>query len=136
MRSREKLIDVGLLVLRLGLGTAFMAHGLPKLLGGTEMWERVGGAMGNLGISFAPAMWGFMAALAEAGGGALLLLGLFTRPAAAAMAFTMLVAALFHIGRGDGFREWSHAAEALIVFASIVLLGAGRLSLDRRLFGR
>lgn len=133
MPSQEKLRSVGLLILRIGIGTAFLAHGLPKLLGGPDIWERVGGAMGVFGITFAPAAWGLLAALSEAGGGLLLILGLFARPAAAFLAFTMLVAMLMHVQKGDGFREWSHAAEALVLFVSLVFIGAGRFSLDRRL---
>ena len=30
--------DLGLLVMRVGLGLSFMAHGWPKLVGGPETW--------------------------------------------------------------------------------------------------
>jgi len=56
----------GLLLLRLGIGTLMFFHGLPKLMGGAEMWAKVGGAMKNLGLDFAPTFWGFLATFAEA----------------------------------------------------------------------
>ncbi|NOY05631.1 MAG: DoxX family membrane protein, partial [Chlorobi bacterium] len=71
----------------------FIYHGAPKLFGGTATWESVGMAVQYFGIESGYAWWGFMAGLAECGGGVLLVLGLMVRPAAFFMAVTMLVAA-------------------------------------------
>jgi len=127
--------DVGLLVLRAGLGAMLFWHGWPKLAGGAAKWEKLGGAMSALGIDFAPTFWGLCAALAETVGGALLVVGLATRPAAAALAFTMFVAAWNHYVDGEGFIEWSHATEDGIAFVALILLGPGRYALDARLKG-
>lgn len=118
--------DLGLLLLRLGLGGMFVYHGLPKLLGGPARWEALGRATRAFGIDFAPTFFGFMAAVAEAGGGLCLALGLLFRPALAMLVSTMVVAAAFHLDRGDGFGKASHAIEAAIVFASMLLIGPGR----------
>ncbi|MEZ4235742.1 MAG: DoxX family protein [Myxococcota bacterium] len=126
-----RLADVGNLLLRVGLGAAMVVHGWPKVAGGEPTWRHLGAAMGNLGITFAPTFWGAMAAFSEFAGGALLIVGLATRPAAAALAFTMFVATLMHVGKGDDFGVWSHAAELGVVFVGF--MGPGRLSLDRRL---
>jgi len=125
------LTDWGLLLLRLGLGAAFVAHGVPKLLGGPETWQALGGAMTNLGVHFAPAVWGLAAALSEAGGGLLLALGLLFRPACAALLATMGVALAMHFGKGDPFLVYSHALEDGMVFLGLLIAGPGRLSLDR-----
>lgn len=123
--------DAGLLLLRIGLGLAFMAHGWPKLAGGTGTWAMLGGAMGNLGIHFLPTFWGLMAALVEFVGGALLILGLAFRPACLLLTFQMLVAVLFHLQRGDAFGAgWSHALESGVVFLSLIFIGPGKYSLD------
>jgi len=129
---RAGLHDWGLLLLRVGLGAAFIAHGVPKLLGGPETWAALGGAMTNLGVHFAPAVWGLAAACSEAGGGLLLALGLLFRPACVAMLATMLVALAMHFGKGDPFLVYSHALEDAVVFLALLLTGPGRLSLDRR----
>jgi putative oxidoreductase len=135
--AREKgipavgLHDWGLLLLRLGLGGAFVVHGTPKLLGGPETWQALGGAMTNLGVHFAPALWGLAAALSEAGGGLLLALGLLFRPACAALLATMGVALAMHFGKGDSFLVYSHALEDGVVFLALLIAGPGRLSLDR-----
>lgn len=132
--------DIGLLAARVGLGLTFMfLHGLPKLLGGPERWERLGGAMGNLGINFAPTFWGFMAAIAEFGGGLLLALGLVTQPALLTLTFTMFVAALMHLNLppdnpNSGLKGASHAIEVGIAFIALFFTGPGRFSLDH-LFG-
>lgn len=53
--------NTGLLIIRIGLGIMFMMHGYPKLLGGPDKWEAVGGAMKHTGITFFPTFWGLMA---------------------------------------------------------------------------
>ena len=122
--------DWGLLVMRLGVGLAFMVHGWPKISGGVEFWTKLGGAIGVVGITFAPVFWGFMAAASEFFGGLLVALGLFARPAAALMGFTMIIATTMHITRGDGFNVFSHPLKLAFVFIGLVLLGAGKYSFD------
>jgi len=127
--------DLGLLVLRVGLGLAMVAHGWPKLAGGAIKWTKLGGAMASLGVTFAPMAWGLAAAVAETLGGVLLVLGLATRPAAAALTFTMFVAFKWHYDAGEGFGGYSHALEDGIAFLALVLLGPGRYSVDHRFLG-
>ena len=80
--------DLGLLVIRLGVGLSLLLfHGWGKITGGPERWERTGREMANLGIRFYPVFWGLMAALAESLGAVLLMLGLFFRPSAGVIAF-------------------------------------------------
>lgn len=130
LRFLDKYRDIGLLILRIGIGVMFIMHGLPKLIGGPDKWEMLGGTMKFLGVGFAPMAWGFMAALSECGGGLLLALGLFTRPACFALLATMIVATAMHIGKGDPFIAYSHAMEAGILFISLILIGPGKYSLD------
>lgn len=132
LSSLGKFKNTGLLLIRLGLGILFILHGYPKLLGGPELWTGVGSAMGNLGISFMPMVWGLAAALAETVGGICLLLGLFFRPMAIIMAFTMVVAALSHISRGEGIDGASHALEMCSVFIGLAFVGPGKYSVDKR----
>jgi putative oxidoreductase len=112
----------------------FMFHGMPKLFAGAQTWEFLGSQMSVIGISFAPVFWGFMAALSESLGGLLLILGLFTRPAALLMLFTMFIAALMHFTNGDGLKGASHAIEMAIVFSTVLIAGSGKLSLDHLFF--
>ncbi len=124
--------DVGILILRAGIGVMMVLHGWPKLAGGQQAWEKVGGAMGNLGISFWPVFWGFLAAMSETLGGALLAAGFLTRYAAMFLTFTMVVATItmYRVGQG-AFSEWGHPAELGIVCLSLVIIGAGKYSVDR-----
>lgn len=131
----DKYRDVGLLILRVGIGLMFMGHGCGKLFGGPEKWARLGAAMKTFGIDFAPAFWGFMAAFAEFGGGALLVLGFLVRPACFLLLCTMVVAAAMHVGKGDPFVKYSHAVEAAILFFSLLFIGPGKYSLDEKLGG-
>jgi putative oxidoreductase len=90
--------------------------------------------MSSFGINFAPAFWGFLAAFAESVGGLLMALGLFFRPAALLLTGLMAVALATHLVAGDNFMIFGHAMDLLIVFAASILIGAGKYSLDARLF--
>jgi putative oxidoreductase len=127
--------DVGLLVLRAGLGASMVLHGWPKLAGGAEKWAAIGKHVSGFGIHFGHTAWGLAAALAEGLGGVLLVLGLATRPAALALVATMAVAVRMHADAGQGWSGYSHALEDGIAFLAIVILGPGRYSLDARLRG-
>lgn len=127
--------DLALLILRIGIGISFVfVYGWAKITGGMGTWADLGSNMALFGLDFFPAFWGFMAALAEFGGGILLILGLFFRPALVIMILTMIVAAAGHIsGQIDG-GPW-HATEMGTVFLALFLLGPGRYSLDAWVFG-
>lgn len=131
----ERNKDFGLLILRIGIGLAFIfIHGWGKIFGGTELWTKIGGAMSNLGITFAPVFWGFMAAVSEFGGGIFLVLGLFTRTASSFMAFTMIVAMTQHLVKLDSWGRVFYPIEMLAVFLALMFLGAGKFSMDNFIF--
>lgn len=128
----DKYSDLGLLLLRIGIGIMFILHGYPKIIAGSETWMHIGQALEVFHISFSPTLMGFIASISEFLGGILLILGLMTRPASIFMCLTMLVATAMHIGNGDGFQEYSHALESAILFFSLFFIGAGEYSLDRK----
>ena len=129
----NKYRDIGLLILRIGIGCMFLFHGAPKMFGGPERWEKLGLAMATFGIQFVPVFWGFMSASAEFFGGILIILGLFFRPACMLLTINMTVAASMHLNRGDGLGGASHAIEDGIVFLSLILIGPGKYSVDETL---
>jgi putative oxidoreductase len=124
--------DLGLLLLRAGLGVMMICHGWPKLVAGPAGWEKLGEAMSHLGITFLPMAWGFLAVVTETVGGAMFALGLFFRPAALLLAVTMSVATVmrFRVSGGE-FLEWAWPAEMGIVFLAMLFVGPGRWSADR-----
>ncbi len=135
-------VSFGLLVLRIGIGVMFVLHGEGKMFGGPEKWLKLGGAMENIGITFLPTVWGFLAAFAEFGGGILLILGLVFRPACFMMLFTMFIAALVHwvdaTAEGEELKgkimSGSHAIELGFVFLALLFTGPGKYSVDNKLF--
>jgi putative oxidoreductase len=128
--SLSKYTDLGLLFLRIVFGCMFLFYGAPMLFGGPQKWAQAGQAMGNLGINFAWGFWGFMAGLAEFGGGICLILGLFFRPACFFLMITMIVAARMHLAKGEGVFGAAHAIEDGVVFLSLIFIGPGKYSLD------
>jgi putative oxidoreductase len=129
----NKYRDIGLLILRIGIGVMFLSHGAPKMFGGPQYWKNLGMTMSIFGIHFLPAFWGFMSAFAEFFGGILIILGLFFRPACMLLTINMIVATSMHLNRGDGLGGASHAIEDGIVFLSLILIGPGKYSLDEKL---
>ena len=118
--------------LRIGAGLLFMQHGAQKLFG----------LLGGAGGSGAPAellsQYG-LAGVLEFFGGALVVLGLLTRPVAAVLALLMVVA--FGIGHAPqgGFPVENGGELALLyalVFAFLAAAGPGAWSLDGRLRSR
>jgi putative oxidoreductase len=123
-------VDWGLLILRVGIGIMFIVHGYSKMFAGPQKWLDLGQTMGLLGIHFAPVFWGCMCAFAEFFGGIFLIIGLATRMYAFLLFINMLVAANMHFRMGQGVGTASHAIELGVVFVSLLIMGAGRLSLD------
>ncbi|KAF7775190.1 putative oxidoreductase [Pseudoalteromonas citrea] len=125
------------LSLRLPIGIIFMAHGAQKLFawfGGYGL-EGTAGWMESIGLT--PGF--LMALLAGSGeffGGLFILLGLLTRPAAAVLALTMVVA-IFSVHFSNGLFMSNNGYEfALALFAasvSLVVAGSGKLAVDNYL---
>lgn len=128
--------DIGLLIVRLGIGLIMMLlHGYGKISGGPEQWERLGSQMQNLGIEFGYVFWGFMAAVSEFFGSLLLTVGLLFRPAVGLLAITMFVAAVRHLSlppdsAGAGWKGASHALELLAVYVALYFTGPGKYRLS------
>lgn len=135
LRSQRKrqLRNIGLLLLRMGLGIMFMLHGYPKVFGGPEMWSEVGASLQSIGIDAAPMFFGFMAGITEFFGGLFLLLGLFFMPSVVSLLIVMLVVTAIHLGAGDPFSIYSHSIELAIVLISLLFLGSGKYNLDKKL---
>jgi putative oxidoreductase len=128
--------DLGLLALRVGVGGALVAHGAQKLFGwfGGRGLEQTGATFERLG--FRPGNVNAIAAgLGEAGGGALLVVGLGTPGAAAAVAGTMIVASSTHVEHGffNGRGGFEYPAVLGWSAAALALTGPGTLSLDHLL---
>ena len=126
--------DFGLLLLRVVGGVAFMFHG----------WGKIQNPFGWMGPdAFAPGLFQALAALAEFGGGLVWVVGLLTPLAAIGIASTLAVAFYVHaVVRGDPFvavgggASYELAALYFCIAVLLILIGPGRLSLDRLIFGR
>lgn len=128
----SKYQSTGLLILRVGIGIMIITHGYPKLMGGPELWAKVGSAFPIKGLNSVPVFWGFMAAFAEGICGLLFVLGALFRPACLLLLITMGVAVHKHFTGGDGLQGAGHALELGIVFLSMFIIGPGRFSIDKR----
>ena len=121
--------DLGVLALRVGAGIGLMTHGMQKLPP-ADGFVRLVGALGFP----APALFAWLAGLSEFVGGAALMVGLLTRPAAALVLCTMLTA-FFGQHSNDPFARKELSFVYMMAATALFFLGAGRFSLDRMLRG-
>ena len=119
----------GLAVLRVIVGFAFLMHGWQKLF---EMGiPGVTGFFGQIGVP-APAMAAPLVSFVELVGGALLLVGLFTRWAAIPLAIDVVVATLL-VHLPNGFFGPMGFELTLVLFGAtlaLALAGPGAFALD------
>ncbi len=125
--------DTVLLIGRLAMGIIFFQSGFAKLTGlGAFV-----GSLGNRGVPF-PDFWGPVGAISEFTGGALIILGLGTRYAAALIVlFVIIATAISHrywefaeparrLQQGQFYKNLAITGGAMFLF----ICGAGRISLD------
>lgn len=122
--------EIGLTIIRIGIGSTFIWHGLRKYLNGLPEMQWLGQQMANLGITCFPIFWGVCAASAEFLGGICLTFGFGTRIACVFMVFTMFVAVVHHIKKGDSWGYISFPLTCMIVFIGLLFAGSGMYSLD------
>ena len=124
-------------LLRVTAGGFLIPHGLWKLFGITGSQEEMQAFFSAIGLE--PAWWIMIAVgLVETIGGALIALGLLTRPAAIAAAVTTATAAIkVHLPLGFYVEPGGVEFAALwaVVLVYIAVRGGGAISLDR-LIGR
>ncbi|RDI56073.1 DoxX family protein [Nocardia mexicana] len=123
--------DVALILLRLVVGGTMIAHGVNHWIGGGKI-AGTGRWFASLGLRRG-LLQAWLSVIVEIGAGALLVLGLLTPFAAAAIVSVMLVAGLL-AHRGNGFFVFKDGYEYVLVLAAAAvalgLLGPGWLSLD------
>ncbi len=132
--------DTATMILRVLLGVVFFPHGMQKLLGwfgGYGFGGTMGFFTGTLGI---PALFAFLAIIAEGLGALGLLTGFLTRLSAFGIAVNMAVAVyMLHFQNGF-FMNWfgKQAGEGyeyhlLVIAIAIALMikGGGKWSVDR-----
>jgi len=127
--------SAALLLLRLIVGAAFVFHG----------WGKIQTPFGwNPPESpiFIPVVFQFLAAISEFGGGIALILGLLTPIGSLGIGCTMAVAVYLHsMVMKDPFVNMTGGSsyEPALVFLGIALvilvLGPGKFSLDKKIFG-
>lgn len=121
-------------LLRILSSAMFMTHGYAKLFG--ENPQTMFGGMDFFGINLGINML-WIAAIIELFGGALLVLGIFTRPLALLAAILMVMAYLSaHAAWFPTLNRGELAAMYFMVYLVIFAKGAGPISLDARLFGK
>ncbi len=126
-------INLALLALRCGAGAVMLAHGINHIYGGGKI-AGTGRWFASLGMK-PGILHAWVASLTEVVGGALLVVGLLTPLAGAAVIGVMLVAIITN-HRGNGFfifrpgEGWEYVMTLTIVGLAIAVVGPGEWSLD------
>jgi putative oxidoreductase len=124
----NSLQPLGALLLRLALGLSMTVHGYQKVVPHGAL-HHFAHYVTTLGL---PYWLGYVSAFTELLGGVFLLLGLFTRFAAALIAINMLVA-FATVGIHQGFGIYNYILALAAIAVMLVFYGAGALSLDRKI---
>jgi putative oxidoreductase len=127
VRIPARNLDIALLLMRVGIAGFMLVHGIPKINMFNETPVQFMDFMGT-GPEFSLALTIF----AEVVCSVLLLVGLATRLAAIPLIITMLVAVLMVHG-ADPFDVKEMALHYLLVYVVLLLLGAGKYSLDAQI---
>ena len=123
--------DLGLLILRIGVGAAMIQAGLIKAFG----FAATTGFMEAGGWSL-PTLAALMVTVAETAGGIGLVLGLLTPVAACAVVGAMICAWAVNVSHGAFWSEPFNVPFLLFIGAATLLFtGAGAYSVDGRMFG-
>ena len=126
------------LLLRIVLGIIFIVHGYPKLFKKDFGPRGFSGFLKNIGVP-SPLLFAYVVAIVEFFGGALLIIGLFTRLSAIAIAINMFVAIWKVKGKTGLVTKvmeggWAGGYEldlALMIMAIVlIIMGAGIFSID------
>jgi putative oxidoreductase len=122
-------LNAGIGILRVITGVIFAAHGAQKLF--VFGLDGVAAGFAQMGVPLA-SIAGPSVAFLELIGGIAIVLGLLTRPVAAALAFVMLGAIIFaHWSAGFFMPNGFEFVLALFATATaLAIVGAGRYSLD------
>ena len=130
----EPVAGVGELVLRLGLGITFFAHGREKIKNPAGF----AGFLRQIHVPM-PLLNAWIVALLESVGAVLLIVGIATRLIALGLAVDMLVALVtVRVGKapftsGGQGAGWDFEFILLMAALALAFTGAGRLGLDRYL---
>ena len=129
----------GISLLRVVTGLTFMAHGAQKLFGWFGGYGLAGVAQWMESIGLTPGyLLAALAGSAEFFGGLALVVGLLVRPAAVSLFVAMLVA-IVSVHWVNGFfmadNGFEYAMILALISAVLLIEGAGKLSLDRRIAG-
>ncbi len=130
------MMDLAILVLRLGLGIMFVAHGLQMSFGLFAGPGVAGFSKMLSGLGFAPAiLWSYLAAYVVLFGGLFLILGICVRTAAFLLCIFISVAAIkVHLTKGfflsNGGFEYTFIIASVCV--ALIMLGAGKFAIIRK----
>lgn len=126
--QNQKSEDLGKLLLRAALAILILLHGIAKIMGGVGF---ITGMVAKMGL---PPALGYLVYIGEVLAPILVLIGVWTRPAALIVAINMVVAiVLVHsaevltLGKTGG---WALELQGMFLFSAlaVALLGAGRYS--------
>merc|ERR1719439_356658 len=141
----QELQQLFILLLRLGTCSLMVHHGFDKI-------QNVDGFSANVVAKFfgflpgPPQFWTLSAAATQIAGAGLLGLGVLSRPVAASMSATMIVAVIFHLLNtgGEAFPlgipkahsyNFELAAMYVLVLGYFTVSGAGKYSVDEQILG-
>jgi len=120
----SKATDLGLLIMRLGLGGALLAFkGLSNLAGGSDVWAQNGSFIFETGLNLSPELVGLTFAIIETLGAIMLITGALFRTGTVFLLVTIIPTLLYQVSSVNGSSYIGLETGFISVVLGSVLLG-------------
>jgi putative oxidoreductase len=131
------MMDLAILILRVGLGVMFAAHGAQKVFGAFGGPGIEGFSQALTGMGFKPALlWAYLAAYTELLGGLFIIAGFLTR-ISAALLFIVMMVAILKVHLKNGFFLSGGGFEYIFIIScvclALIILGTGKFGIHKKL---
>ena len=125
--------NVGLLFLRLGVGSIFIIYGLLNHQIGPDTWPEMGYLLVPYGINISPEICGWTGALLELVGGSLLVLGIFPRLGCFLLLTVSAITLGIHLHNEEAFSLYAGTLQSIVLFVGLMYIGPGKYTLSELL---
>jgi len=122
--SYPRKINLGLLIMRLGLAGLLFYYAIPKILGGAQSWQNVGTSFNIFNVGISAKAFGLAILSIQVTGGIAMITGFFFSVFSIALTIIYAIICLYYFNKGY-VNLTSFALAIAAVFLGLMYTGAG-----------